>query len=94
MVEKLNLLEKMRVKLRGKAPTDMRDQYEFGKIEMLVRIVKEHAPAIYTFAIDGVFERAPLAAHDLQEGMPGAKGALQPALPPLRTSRGDCACSD
>ena len=27
MLEKLNTLEAMRVKLRGKAPTDMRDEY-------------------------------------------------------------------
>ena len=51
MLEKLNTLEAMRVKLRGKAPTDMRDEYLVAKYSTLIRIIKEHAPAIYTFAI-------------------------------------------
>ena len=90
MIEKLNLLEKMRVKLRGKAPTDMRDQYEFGKIEMLIRIVKEHAPAIYTFAIDGVFERhkmmLELQGEDLPDGI-NAEDFSDDHLPPYKKLR-------
>ena len=35
----------------------MRDEYLVAKYSTLIRIIKEHAPAIYTFAIDGVFER-------------------------------------